>query len=177
MLQFTVIGNIGGDAELHNENGNEFVTFKVAHNERYTRQDGTTADVTTWVSCVMNGKNENLTKYLVKGQQVWVCGDGSVRTYHSKTQHQMVAGVDIRVRQIQLLGAKPDAVPSVLIDDAGVMHNVTKYYQVADVKNKMLYGRNGEMFDTDKHGWISSHVEPSATTTGEQGNKSDAPFI
>lgn len=164
MLQFQVIGNIGGNAELHKENGNEFVSFKVAHNERYTDAQGNQRDTTIWVSCILNGNGGNLFPYLVKGQQVYVSGDGDVRTYHSAVHHQLVAGLNVRVRQIQLIGNQPEPVPSRLYDADGVEVRVNKYYQAVGVKNKTLNGRDGTVFSVDKNGWISKPVENQEET-------------
>ena len=40
MLQTTVIGNVGADAQVNNKDGREFVTFRVAHNDTWTDQAG-----------------------------------------------------------------------------------------------------------------------------------------
>lgn len=170
MLQFTVIGNIGGNAELREENGNKFVTFKVAHNERYTRADGTSVDTTVWVSCVLNGDGGGLLQYLTKGQLVFVCGDGNVRTYHSKTAGRLVAGIDIRVRQIQLLGNKADEVPRVLFTEDGTAVTVNKYYHAGVKKQTLLLDRSGQTYTADKHGWITKN----ATDVQEQQKEETA---
>lgn len=171
MLQFTAIGNIGGNAELREENGNKFVTFKVAHNERYTRQDGTSVDTTIWVSCVLNGDGGGLLQYLVKGQLVYVCGEGNVRTYHSKTAGRLVAGIDIRVRQIQLLGSKADDVPKVLFTEDGTAVQTKKYYHTAEAKETALFDKQGTKYIVDDNGWIFVH--PSATQAKEEEEKTD----
>ena len=72
MFKATIIGNLGANAELHNENGSEFVTFKVAHNERFKSKDGTTNERSVWVSCILNGRADGLMPYLVKGATVAV---------------------------------------------------------------------------------------------------------
>lgn len=178
MLQIAVIGNIGNDAELRSENGSEFITFKVAHNERYTDASGNTHDTTQWISCVMNGNGGGVLQYLKKGQQVYVVGDGSVRTYHSKTQRMLVAGVDIRVRSVQLVGGRADAVPAVLFDADGVQVRVTKFYNADGKTNCKLYSRSGEEFDVNENGWLSKQLaeaDPAgaATTDGTDGK----PFV
>lgn len=176
MLQFTCIGNIGGDAELHQENGNSYVSFKVAHNESFTKSDGSRVESTIWVSCILNGDGGGLLKYLVKGQLVFVSGDGDVRTYHSKVQRQMVAGVNIRVRQIQLLGSRPEAVPGNLINDDGVVFRVQKFYNVGKIKDKTLHDSAGVVYNIDENGWVSTaqpateqQQEPTESTTGYDG--------
>lgn len=160
MLQFTVIGNIGGNAELHEENGQKFVSFKVAHNERYVTANGEQRDTTVWVSCVLNGDANNLLPYLVKGQLVFVSGDGSVRTYHSKTQRALVAGVNIRVRTIQLLGSRADAMPRYLFDGDGVQVELAKYYNATGKTNCLLYDATGREYNVDANGWVTGVISP-----------------
>lgn len=161
MLQFTCIGNIGGDAELHQENGNSYVSFKVAHNESFTKSDGSRMESTIWVSCILNGDGGGLLKYLVKGQLVFVSGDGDVRTYHSKVQRQIVAGVNIRVRQIQLLGSRPDSVPGSLINDDGVVVRVMKFYNVGEIKDKTLHDSAGNVYNVNDRGWVFAEKQAS----------------
>ena len=71
MLQTTIIGFIGADAEtkVYN-NGKEFTTFRVTHSDKWKSEDGITHEQTTWVDCVMNGKPSVL-PYLKKGTQVF----------------------------------------------------------------------------------------------------------
>lgn len=100
MLQFTILGNLGADAEKKEYNGRPFVSFRVAHSEK--RQDGTEA--TTWVSCVMNGDGGNVLQYLKRGQKVFVQGRGRVKTYSSPKTHQIEAGLDLSVDRVELCG-------------------------------------------------------------------------
>lgn len=176
MLQFTAIGNLGSNAELHQENGNKFVTFKVAHNERYQRADGSTVDTTIWVSCVLNGDGGGLLQYLTKGQLIYVAGDGNVRTYHSKTQGRLVAGIDIRVRQIQLLGSKVDDVPRVLFTKDGAAINVNKYYHATEQAETTLFDRQGNAYDVNDQGWITA-LQTQIKPAEEGQEESDLPKI
>lgn len=100
MLQFTILGNLGADAEKKEYNGRPFVSFRVAHSEK--RQDGTQA--TTWVSCVMNGDGGNVLQYLKRGQKVFVQGRGRVKTFSSPKTHQIEAGLDLSVDRVELCG-------------------------------------------------------------------------
>ena len=56
MLQSTLIGHLGADAECKNANGKEFVTFRVANTDRWTDDAGQVHESTTWVDCIINGK-------------------------------------------------------------------------------------------------------------------------
>ena len=80
MIKLSIIGNLGADAEVKNHNGKEFVSFRVAHTDRFT-QDGQTKETTTWVSCILNGNGGNLLPYLKKGTKVFCHGDFSIRLY------------------------------------------------------------------------------------------------
>ena len=100
MLQFTILGNLGADAEKKEYNGRPFVSFRVAHSEK--RQDGT--ETTTWVSCVMNGDGGNVLQFLKRGQKVFVQGRGRVKTYSSPKTHQIEAGLDVSVDRVELCG-------------------------------------------------------------------------
>lgn len=168
MFNITVIGNLGGDAELHSENGNQFVTFRVGHTDRRTNADGTTSEETIWVSCILNGDGGKLLQYLTKGQKVCVIGDGSLRTYHSKKQQRLIAGSNCFVRQIELLGARPDAVPTALFNEQGVQVTVTKYYYVGAGVGSTLFDRNGQAYTITKDGWV---VPPA---TSQPANDNDA---
>lgn len=99
MLQLSVIGNLGADAERKNKNGSEFVTFRVAHSE--VRND---VEVTNWISCVLPGDGGNLFNYLKRGVKVFVSGALKLRTYTSTTTHQIEAALDCRVQKIELCG-------------------------------------------------------------------------
>ena len=56
MFQSIVIGNLGADAEVKSMNGKEFTTFRVAHSQRWTDEQGQNHEQTQWIDCVMNGK-------------------------------------------------------------------------------------------------------------------------
>lgn len=183
MLTTIVIGNLGANAEFHSENGNEFVSFKVAHTDRYKSSDGQDKEETVWVSCVLNGRADKLLQYLTKGTKVCVVGDASVRTYHSKKMQRLVAGVNVFVRQIELIGARPDAVPPYLFDENGVQHNVTKYFFCQDMKNQPLFDRDGTAYTVDENGWVfppqpqKQEEKPLQAESGESDTKSDNEII
>lgn len=105
MLQLQIIGNLGAGAEVRNTNGAQFLTFRVAHTNRYTdRTTGEVRESTTWVSCTMNGDGGNLRQYLKQGTKVYVYGDVSTRLYVSSKDGTQHAGIDCRVRQLELCG-------------------------------------------------------------------------
>lgn len=177
MFKAFIIGNLGADAELHSENGSQFVTFKVAHNERFKDRAGNQNETSVWVSCVLNGAADSLIKYLQKGTTVSVFGDLRLKTYHSAKMHRLVAGADMFVRSIDLIGQRPDAVPSRLYDQEGVQHNVAKYFYCDTAKGQKLSTMSGLQFDCNKDGWVTpeiSEVANNADTAESEGTVNPA---
>lgn len=155
MFKATIIGNLGANAEFHNENGSEFVTFKVAHNERFRSKDGSTNERSVWVSCILNGRADGLMPYLVKGATVALFGDLRLKTYHSAKMHALVAGADLFVRSIDLVGSRPDTIPSRLYDTEGIEHSISKWYYCDTAKGRQLLTQSGDMYTVDANGWVS----------------------
>lgn len=156
MLQVTLIGNLGAAAEIKVADGREFVTFRVAHNEAYTDAAGNKVERSMWVDCTMNcaAGRPAVLPYLQAGTLVCVQGSMSTRVYSSQKDRCMKAGVTIHVQRVELLGGAADPVPRRLYDDGGVMHDVTKYYFVADMKKGTLMDTRGAQFLVEK-GWVT----------------------
>lgn len=169
MFISTVIGNVGADAQVNNKEGREFITFRVAHNDVWTDQSGQQHSTTIWVDCIMNG-HPKVTEYLKAGTMVSVIGSTTLRTYSSEKQRAIVAGAQIRVDSVQLLGGSTDDVPRRLFDDHGAMHDVHKAFY-SDVKGCVLQSQRGDRFVVDENGWISKQApstEPAAPGTQNQ---------
>ena len=96
MLQVQIIGNLGADAEVKEINGKQYSAFRVA---------ATSRNETTWVS-ILYSYRENLHKYLIKGQQVFVQGDGRVNLYTSKSDGKTSADLSVLASMLQLCGSK-----------------------------------------------------------------------
>lgn len=162
MLTAQVIGHIGGDAVTKGENGREFTTFRVAHSERWTGQDGVQHEQTQWVDVILNGQPA-VKQYLVKGQLVCVEGALSSRIYSSAKDRCMKAGLTINARQIELLGGRAESVPSVLyLPETGEEVAVKKCYNAPSLvrdnkqpENLEVTSRSGERFNVDRNGWVS----------------------
>lgn len=157
MLHQFLIGTIGADAVFQSRDGREFSTFRVAHNERWQDGDGVNHETTTWVDCIMQGKPAVL-PYLKQGTQVAVLGSVSLRVYSSAKDRCMKAGMTINVMRVELLGGKADAVPSQLIDEAGLIHYVTKVYAV-DVASVTLRDKRGQTYYADEYGYVTLHTD------------------
>lgn len=105
MLKLEIIGNLGADAQVQNHNGNQFVSFRVAHTDKWT--DVKTGEIhynTQWVSCALNGNGGNLLKWLKKGAKVYLRGIPNFVIFSSPKSHQMEVGVNLSVREVELCG-------------------------------------------------------------------------
>lgn len=102
MVSIEVIGNIGADAKIVNYNGTQFVSFNVCDNRKVNGQE-----ISQWYGCNINKVNDNLMKYLVKGQQVFVRGVPRYRVFDSAIHRCKCVAIDIFVNDIQLVGAAP----------------------------------------------------------------------
>lgn len=161
MLTTIVIGHLGADAEQKNSNGNEFVTFRVAHTDKWTDDAGQTHENTTWIDCIINGSPKVL-PYLKKGQMVYVSGSLGLRVYSSPKERCMKAGATISVKQIELLGGRQDDVPSVLYSEDGqTEYRVGKFFYApsaaqkeGEQEKKVLVSKSGERYVADKDGWV-----------------------
>ena len=107
MLQVEIIGNIGNDAQVKDFNGKKYISFNVAHSEKFTTKQGVETERTTWVSVLRPGES-GLVQYLKKGTPVFVRGDLSFKQYQDQ-HHNWQTGVNCLAREIQLLpGGKRD---------------------------------------------------------------------
>ena len=159
MFKIEVIGNLGADAQVKGENGKQFISFNVAHSDRWTDEAGTTHEQTQWVSCIINDTQSKVFPYLLKGKTVFVRGEARLRVFSSEKERRMVAGVTVNVREIELVGGKVDPVPSQLINNNGVVFPVYKAFYIDPSTNPMpteLHDRNLVKFAINEHGFVSA---------------------
>ena len=106
MIETTLIGNLGRDAEIKESNGSKFIAFSVGVNENYTDRQGVRHESTTWVSCTKPIYNDNtaLVAYLRKGTQVFLRGKPTARSY-TRQDGTPEATLNLRVDSLQLLGS------------------------------------------------------------------------
>lgn len=173
MLKLQIIGNLGSDAEVVREQGSQFVKLSIAHTEKRKSDDGHEREITTWVSATVNGDGGNLLPYLKKGTRVYAYGDIALRVFHSEKERRMMAGINLFIRNIELLGGSSDDVPRDLYDIDGVAHRVGKYYYVADVRSQPLYDRSAAEYLVDASGWVTKQQPEEAADTGEAQSQVD----
>lgn len=102
MIAIELIGNLGSDAQVVNNNGTTFVAFRVAHSRKI---DG--KEITQWYDVTMNRCSDKLLSYLVRGQCVYVRGVPTFRIYDSAKFHCKMVDVTIMANDVELVGAAP----------------------------------------------------------------------
>lgn len=162
MLNLQIIGFLGADAQIVENNGKRFVSFNVSHNEAWNDAQGLRHESTTWVSCALDGDGGALLPYLCKGRQVYVSGRCSVRVYSSPKLKSMVAGLNCSVQRIELVG-RVEEFPRELYTEDGVVVKTERLYMVpGELSGKQLHAPDGGVYDvTDGlvHGLVHRHEE------------------
>ena len=169
MLIATLIGNLGANAEIKSADGREFVSFRVAHNDRYKGADGHRVGSSMWVDCTTARRHGRpaVLPYLTKGTAVCVVGQVSTRVYSSEKDRCMKAGLKIHVQRVELIGAAGDNCPRRLYTKDGAMVDVLKYFH-ADTQEKTLYDQRGNAYTIAEGGWV---VPPSTQNDGQGESK------
>lgn len=106
--QWTIIGNLGRDAELrHMDNGDAVLNMSVAVNERVKR-GGQYEDAVLWVKVSIFGKRAEAlgNLELTKGTKIAAQGPARARLYERRDGQPDVS-LDMRAYDIELLGSKP----------------------------------------------------------------------
>lgn len=99
MIQITITGNLGADAERKQINDRMYIAFRMAVKGR--------KDTTTWVS-VLYRDSDKLLQYLKKGQTVLIIGEPSFNLYVNKEQ-RMSLDISVFANTLELTGAKDAA--------------------------------------------------------------------
>lgn len=163
MNQSIVIGNLGADAEVVENNGQKFITLSIADSRKYKKQDGSEVSQTNWVDAIINNPDHPILPFLKQGVKVCVIGNTSLRIYSSKKDRMMKAGMTIHVNTIELCGGSSEAVPRQLIDpSSGQIFDVQKYYWVNRDNKSMkkdefytLIDTKGKQYSMSKGGFVT----------------------
>lgn len=175
MNQSIVIGNLGADAEVVENNGQKFITLSIADSRKYRKQDGSEVTQTNWVDAIINNPDHPILPYLKQGVKVCVIGNTSLRVYSSKKDRMMKAGMTIHVNTIELCGGSSESVPRQLIDpDNGMVFDVQKYYWVNRDNKSMKKGESyvlvdtkGNQYSMSKGGFVVPLQEQNQENAGE----------
>lgn len=114
MLKTQLIGRLGADAEVKTlQNGSKVMELRIAVDMSYRNKDGEKVDRTVWVKATQWNVKDNATiqNYLKKGGQIYVEGEPSANGYTNK-DGAVVANLELKITNIQLLGGKVDQAPA-----------------------------------------------------------------
>lgn len=179
MFKVEVIGNLGADALIKGENGKQFISFNVAHTDRWTDDAGVSHETTQWVSCIINDAASKVLPYLVKGKSVFVRGNAKLRVFSSEKERRMVAGITVNVQDIELIGGQVDAVPKNLNDANGVIFPIYKaFYIDPSIKKKPSFLLDSQLnqYQVDKNGFVTrvdQTTEQNAGTNAENQHQGE----
>lgn len=175
MNQSIIIGNLGADAEVVENNGQKFITLSIADSRKYKKQDGSEVTQTNWVDAIINNPDHPILPYLKQGVKVCVIGNTSLRVYSSKKDRMMKAGMTIHVNTIELCGGSSESVPRQLVDPSnGMVFDVQKYYWVNRDNKSMkkdesyvLVDTKGNQYSMSKGGFVVPLQEQTQENDGE----------
>lgn len=104
-LQLTALGRLGRDPEFKTFNGKEVANFSIAVD--VWRKGG---KQTQWISVSSWNERTNkvLKDFVIKGSQVLVIGQPSLRSYEKNGQTEMVLELDISFGSLTLAGGKAE---------------------------------------------------------------------
>ena len=92
-------GRLGRDSELKSVGEGSVLKFTVANNTGFGEKKAT-----NWFNCDMWGtRGAKIEQYLIKGTQVFVTGELTLRKYTGKDGSEKLSP-DVRVSEIELLG-------------------------------------------------------------------------
>lgn len=132
MIQLSIIGNLGKDAEIKEFNSEKFLSFSVAHSRSYKMNDGTKVESTTWLSCTT--RQISLAPYLKKGMKVFCQGNPSTKVYQNqKGEH--LAELRLSCQNIELLSSSKKKEAEAQVPDqnpAPVTNGVTNGQSAGD---------------------------------------------
>lgn len=103
-----LVGNLGKDPEVrHLENGRAVANFSLATSESYKNKQGEKVTQTEWHNVVLwTPLAELAEKYLKKGNQVYIEGKITTRSYEDKEGVQKYI-TEVVGREMTFLGTKP----------------------------------------------------------------------
>ena len=134
-----IVGNLGRDPEMrYLPDGTPVTSFSVATNRRWSNQDGSQGEETTWFRVsAWNKQAEVAAQYLSKGRQVMIEGQltpdratGGPRTYQ-RQDGTYGASYEVRAFRIVFLGSRGDV--SMGPDDNGVISEPAGNYPEDDI--------------------------------------------
>lgn len=105
-----LIGNLGADPEIkHFENGGSLARFPIATSESYTNRSGEQVTQTEWHNVVVRGGLVDVvSKYLNKGDKVYVEGRIRTRSWQDQASKETRYTTEIMTDNFMMLGGRPN---------------------------------------------------------------------
>lgn len=121
-----LVGNLGKDPEVrHLENGRAVANFSLATSETYKNREGERVTQTEWHNIVLwGGLAELAEKYLKKGNQIYLEGKITNRSYEDKDGVQKYI-TEVVGREMTFLGGKPSSGEGVMDTGSSTASNAT----------------------------------------------------
>ncbi|MEQ9288573.1 MAG: single-stranded DNA-binding protein [Cyclobacteriaceae bacterium] len=121
-----LVGNLGKDPEVrHLENGRAVANFSLATSETYKNREGERVTQTEWHNIVLwGGLAELAEKYLKKGNQIYLEGKITNRSYEDKDGVQKYI-TEVVGREMTFLGGKPSSGEGVMDTGSSAASNAT----------------------------------------------------
>ena len=178
MFKVEAIGNLGADAVIRESQGSKFVSFRIAHSEKFEKNDGSQVDRTQWIDVVMSNAESAVIPYLKQGVKVFVRGHATLRTYSSPKERMILAGIQVKALEVELCGGSSDDVPRELINpETSELYHITKYYWSGEAGKglkkdefRKLIDKRGMGYVCDKQGFIIPE-QTTQQTESEQVEK------
>ena len=115
MAMVCLTGNLGKDAEIKTTpTGKTIIKFSLAVKTGYRDNERL-----TWYNCDYWTDHTNIAEYLKKGALIGVTGEPSLREYSTDSGKRQ--SLDVRVKDVILLGSKPNSNETSASDDTEVV--------------------------------------------------------
>lgn len=167
MFKVEAIGNLGADAEVRDSNGSKFISFRIAHSDKWTDSGGTEKERTQWIDVIMSNPESKVLPFLKQGVKVFIRGHASLRVYSSPKERMMMAGIQVNALEVELCGGIADDVPRELINpDTSEVFRTQRLYWSPNVPKGLkkddrlsLIDKKGNPYSMDSHGFIQKVEE------------------
>ena len=104
--ELTIVGNVGGDAEMrYTPSGDAVTTFSVATSRKFKNAQGVTVEQTTWhrVSC-WRKLAEVTAEHVKRGNRVLVTGTVEARAWKDGRTGEPRSTLEVTASQVRFLG-------------------------------------------------------------------------
>ena len=105
MINLSLIGTLGKDAEIRDAGSTKVINFSVAVNTGYGDKK-----TTMWIEAAKFGEKTGVCDFLKKGTKVYITGEPTLRTWESNGKSGTT--LQIRVQEIKLLSTKGETAPA-----------------------------------------------------------------